>query len=82
MPVAERRRYEDFAAAVFTGRGANLSALLRRAANLDAAAARRALSNAGAGARSLPRDLSPEQWASLWRSCLDGGRARERRRRV
>ncbi|WP_309104668.1 23S ribosomal RNA methyltransferase Erm [Microbacterium sp.] len=63
----DRRRYDAFVRAAFTGRGSNLASIVARAAGADAHAARRALTRAGASRARLPRDLHGEQWAALWR---------------
>lgn len=64
--TADRRRYEHFVRAVFTGRGGSLARILQFATQLDRAAARRAISHAGVAPEALPRDLSAEQWVQLW----------------
>lgn len=63
----ERRAYEAFVRRVFTGRGGTLPRVLQRAAGTQRDSAARILESAGVGRRSLPRDLRPEQWASIWR---------------
>ncbi|MGI6878673.1 23S ribosomal RNA methyltransferase Erm [Microbacterium sp. gxy059] len=65
---ARRPSYERFVRSVFVARGAGLARMLTHAAPLGPAQARRTLARAGIGERALPRDLSPEQWASLWES--------------
>lgn len=66
VPVSERREYEAFVRAMFTGRGSNLAAVLAAAARIPMPRARRAVAAAGAAERRLPRDLRPEHWAALW----------------
>ncbi|WP_203136839.1 23S ribosomal RNA methyltransferase Erm [Microbacterium sp. JZ31] len=66
VPVAQRRAYERFVAAVFTGSGGSLGRVVQRATRTDAAAVRRALQHVGIASGALPRDLRPEQWAGLW----------------
>ncbi|MGO1510806.1 MAG: 23S ribosomal RNA methyltransferase Erm [Actinomycetaceae bacterium] len=68
LPARQRRGYETFVRSVFTGRGGRLSRVVARAAGVDERAAERALSAAGVGRSALPRDLGPEQWATLWRT--------------
>ncbi|MGC5629652.1 23S ribosomal RNA methyltransferase Erm [Georgenia sp. Z1344] len=66
VPVSQRRGYEAFVRAVFTGRGGRIARVVERAARVDRRAAERALARAGVDGRALPRDVGPEQWASLW----------------
>lgn len=67
VPATERRSYESFVRAVFTGRGATLPAIVASVSGLATVQARRAVAAAGAEDRRLPRDLRPEHWAVLWR---------------
>lgn len=62
----DRRRYDAFVRASFTGRGTSLAGIVARAAGVDAQTARRALARVGAARARLPRDLRGEQWATLW----------------
>ncbi len=66
VATGERRAYERFVRDVFTGPGGTLARVVQHAAHADAASVRRAVHRAGIGSRSLPRDLTPEQWAGLW----------------
>ncbi|MEV8170146.1 23S ribosomal RNA methyltransferase Erm [Microbacterium sp. NPDC077486] len=66
VPVSERRPYEAFVRAVFTGRGSSLTAVVASAAQIPSSRARRAVADAGADGRRLARDLRPEHWAALW----------------
>ncbi|WP_309067527.1 23S ribosomal RNA methyltransferase Erm [Microbacterium sp.] len=66
LPVAQRRAYERFVAAVFTGPGGSLGRIVQRARRTDAATVHLALQRAEIGPGALPRDLRPEQWAALW----------------
>lgn len=66
VPVAERRAYGAFVAAVFTGRGGSLERVAARAARRDPRAVRRVLAASGVRPHALPRDLAPEQWVRLW----------------
>jgi 23S rRNA (adenine-N6)-dimethyltransferase len=68
VAARDRRAYEHFAARTFTGSGARLDRLVAGAARVPLVAARRALNRAGVKGGALPRDLSPEQWAQLWRA--------------
>ena len=69
---AERRPYEAFVRAMFTGRGGSLPAVVAAAARIPTPRARRAVMAAGAGERRLPRELAPEQWAALWHQLSRG----------
>ena len=64
---AERRAYEGFVRAVFSGRGATLERIVAGAAKAPPSVARDAVARAGARG-ALPRDLEAEQWAALWRA--------------
>ncbi|QDQ97119.1 23S ribosomal RNA methyltransferase Erm [Tomitella fengzijianii] len=66
VPPRQRREYERFVRAVFTGRGRGLAQIVGRAAGLGQRRAHRTIAAAGIRDRSLPRDLSPQQWARLW----------------
>ncbi|GGS23633.1 MULTISPECIES: 23S ribosomal RNA methyltransferase Erm [Actinokineospora] len=57
--VDDRAGYQRFVKRVFTGRGRGLRAILAKAGYREAAA--------WAPRDALPRDLSAEQWARLWR---------------
>jgi 23S rRNA (adenine-N6)-dimethyltransferase len=66
VPPADRRRYESFVRAVFTGRGTSLAGIVAAAARVQVPSARRALADAGAAGVRLPRDLRAEHWARVW----------------
>lgn len=66
VPASDRRAYEEFVRAMFTGRGATLPAVVAGAARITVPRARRAVAATGAAERRLPRDLRPEHWAGLW----------------
>lgn len=68
VPVADRRAYQAFVRAVFTGPGGSLTRTIQFAARHGRAGVRRALSGAGVAPAALPRDLSTEQWVELWRT--------------
>nr|WP_197429893.1 rRNA adenine N-6-methyltransferase family protein [Auraticoccus cholistanensis] len=78
VPAAERRRYEDFVRRVFTGRGRGMAQVLDRLPERRAGVAG-LLSAARVPPGALPRDLGPEQWASLWAG-LSGSRLSGRHR--
>ncbi|WP_182348211.1 23S ribosomal RNA methyltransferase Erm [Tomitella gaofuii] len=66
VPPGERRDYECFVRAVFTGRGSGFARIVARAAGMGQGRARSAVRAAGIRQHSLPRDLSAQQWARLW----------------
>ncbi|GIF46863.1 23S rRNA (adenine-N6)-dimethyltransferase [Asanoa ferruginea] len=66
--VAERDPYQRFVQTVFTGRGYGLREILTRSAGVPAPVARDWLRTHRVPANALPRDLTAEQWAALWRS--------------
>ncbi|MFB7251105.1 23S ribosomal RNA methyltransferase Erm [Microbacterium sp. NPDC056234] len=65
VATRDRRRYESFISAVFRGRGHGMLQVLRNTGH-PPSHAQGALSDAGVAHRALPRDLRPEQWATLW----------------
>ena len=67
VPASDRRAYEVFVRAMFTGRGSTLPGVVASAVRIPMPRARRAVAAAGATDRALPRDLRPEHWAALWR---------------
>lgn len=70
--VAEREPYQDFVRHVFTGRGHGLREILERTGRLDRQAVRAWARDARVHPYALPRDLTAEQWASLWRLVVRG----------
>ncbi|WP_291798859.1 23S ribosomal RNA methyltransferase Erm [Brevibacterium sp.] len=66
VPAEARGEYAAFAHRVFTGAGGSLSRVLQRATQHPVRQVRVALAEAGAAESSLPRDLTPEQWAVLF----------------
>lgn len=66
VPVSERRAYEAFVRAMFTGRGGSLPAVVATSARIPMPRARRAVAEVGAAKHRLPRDLRPEHWSGLW----------------
>ncbi|QMW65406.1 23S ribosomal RNA methyltransferase Erm [Mumia sp. ZJ1417] len=67
VPETERAPYERFVKAVFTGRGSGLEQILVRAGGARSGEVRHALRDAEVARGALPRELTPDQWASLWR---------------
>lgn len=66
IPRTERRAYEMFVRAVFSGRGGRLDRVIQGAARVSLATARTALARASVPADALPRDLDARQWTALW----------------
>jgi len=66
--VTDREAYQRFVHTVFTGRGYGLREILTRAAGVPAPTAREWLRTNRVSPTALPRDLTAEQWASLWAS--------------
>lgn len=63
---ADRRAYDGFVRAVFTGRGRGIAEVVGRVGGQRMPRMRRTLGDAGITPDALPRDLSPDQWAALW----------------
>ncbi|GAA0379615.1 hypothetical protein GCM10009530_32820 [Microbispora corallina] len=66
-----REPYQDLVRRVFTGRGRGLREILGRA-GLDQAAVRRWLRETGLSPYALPKDLTADDWASLWEARVTG----------
>ncbi|GIF73470.1 23S ribosomal RNA methyltransferase Erm [Asanoa siamensis] len=77
--VAEREPYQRFVHTVFTGRGYGLREILTRAAGVPAPLARDWLRAENLPTNTLPRDLTAEQWATLWATVRRSGRSPSRR---
>ncbi|GII27548.1 23S ribosomal RNA methyltransferase Erm [Planotetraspora mira] len=75
--IEERGRYQDFVRQVFTGRGRGLGEILGRVARDDRAAVRDWLRRERVSPHLLPKDLTAEQWATLWNTA-GGGDPRNR----
>jgi 23S rRNA (adenine-N6)-dimethyltransferase len=67
VPARERSAYDRFVRVTFTGRGRGIEQILVRASGRPARDVQRAVAEAAARPSALPRDLAPEQWATLWR---------------
>jgi 23S rRNA (adenine-N6)-dimethyltransferase len=67
LPESERRAFQVFAGAVFAGRGVGLSRIVQAAARVRRPVAEAAVGRARARG-ALPRDLTAEQWAAMWRA--------------
>lgn len=68
VPLSERAAYERFVRRVFTARGRGIGQILQRGLGMSRSSGGAALSRASVSPAALPRDLTPPQWASLWRS--------------
>jgi 23S rRNA (adenine-N6)-dimethyltransferase len=66
LPEADRAAYQRLVAAVFTGRGSGLAGILR--AHLPRGELRRWLRAHDVSPVALPRDLTSDQWLSLYRA--------------
>lgn len=71
VPNSDRKAYEGFIRSVFTGSGRSLPRILERAAGIGHTSAKKLLGRAGVPHRSLPRDITPQQWAALWGALKD-----------
>ncbi|GAB3545492.1 23S rRNA (adenine-N6)-dimethyltransferase [Actinopolyspora lacussalsi] len=58
--------YRRFVRDVYTGRGRGLGEILERTGRIDRSALREWLRLEHVSTRSLPKELTAEQWASLW----------------
>lgn len=65
LSAAHRGAYEGFVRRVFSGRGGRLERIVQGAARVGPAVAQRAVARAHAHG-ALPRDLTPEQWVTIW----------------
>ncbi|MFC4140033.1 MULTISPECIES: 23S ribosomal RNA methyltransferase Erm [unclassified Microbacterium] len=63
LPLSGRSGYVRFVRDVFTGRGRGIDRIVRARGGR-----RGAVRRAGIAPDALPRDLTPEQWAALWRA--------------
>lgn|SRR5699024_1471435 len=70
--VTNRAAYQRFVKDVFTGRGRGLREILTRTARIDRAALREWLHTQHVSPQALPKDLTAEQWASLWQHTPTG----------
>lgn len=66
LPPAERRAYQRFVEAVFTGRGAGIAGILRP--HLARRELRQWFREHEVSPAALPRDLEPAHWVSLYRA--------------
>ncbi|MER5995482.1 23S ribosomal RNA methyltransferase Erm [Streptomyces viridosporus] len=76
--VRERREYRDFVKQVFTGRGRGLREILQRTGRVPARELSAWLRAHGVSPQALPKDLTAEQWASLWATARGGHAAPQR----
>ncbi|MEV0969075.1 23S ribosomal RNA methyltransferase Erm [Microtetraspora glauca] len=68
--VPDRRPYQDFVKQVFTGRGRGLREILDLTGRVHRTALRDWLRADRVSPYALPKDLTADQWASLWRLTL------------
>ena len=64
VPWIDQHDYQEFVRSVFTGRGRGMASILRQlhpGGQVDAL-----LSGASVGGMALPRDLTVEQWSTIW----------------
>ncbi|WP_083521893.1 23S ribosomal RNA methyltransferase Erm [Arthrobacter luteolus] len=66
VPSKERRGYENFVYATFTGKGRTLAQVITQSTGAPSNDVSRALSDLSLTAIRLPRDLDVEAWVSLW----------------
>lgn len=81
VSIEERRNYDSFVRAAFTGRGRTLAQILGQASKTSSEKAARVLSELSLGEARLPRDLHGEDWVVLW-SRLARNRLPHHRERV
>lgn len=73
--VHDRARYQRFVKDVFNGRGRGLREILARTGRMERSALREWLHVEAVSPQALPKDLTAEQWASLWRRTSGGDAA-------
>ncbi|MBA8827530.1 23S rRNA (adenine-N6)-dimethyltransferase [Saccharopolyspora lacisalsi] len=64
--VSDRTSYQRLVREVFTGRGHGLREILARTGRLDRGTLREWLHGNHVSPQALPKDLTAQQWASLW----------------
>ncbi|MFJ6566740.1 23S ribosomal RNA methyltransferase Erm [Streptomyces sp. NPDC091292] len=65
----DRKRYQDFVQRVFTGKGRGLPQIVTSAVpNVSRRQVERALRESGVASAALPKSLTAQQWAELFRS--------------
>lgn len=69
--------YQRFVKRVFTGRGRGLAEILARTGLIDRHSLRRWLRQEGVAGNALAKDLTADQWASLWRIIANDFRSAE-----
>ena len=65
--VDERDPYQRFVKEVFSGRGRGVREILARTGRIERSALREWLREQRVPPQALPKDLTAQQWASLWR---------------
>jgi 23S rRNA (adenine-N6)-dimethyltransferase len=76
VAAAHRKPYRQFVHDVFTAKGRGLVAMLADASGMSCRLVQRWIADAGVPATLLPKDLSAEQWAQLFRLRPTGFRSR------
>jgi 23S rRNA (adenine-N6)-dimethyltransferase len=77
IPAGDRDPYRQFVHDVFTAKGRGLAAMLANASGTsDRRLVQRWIADAAVQGTALPKDLSAEQWAKLYRSRPTGSRSR------
>jgi 23S rRNA (adenine-N6)-dimethyltransferase len=71
--VTDLGGYQELVRAVFTGRGRGLVDILARTGRFSRSAARVWVRDQRVPARTLPKHLTAEQWASLWAAARTSG---------
>lgn len=77
---AARHGYRHFVRGVFTGRGRGMADILRRSSAGDRRSVQRALDQCAIRFDALPRDVTADEWTTLWHA-IGGGRTPARARR-
>jgi 23S rRNA (adenine-N6)-dimethyltransferase len=73
----DQRSYASFVHGIFTGRGRGVADILRQRSVCDPRTIKHVLDQSSTNQNALPRDLSADQWAALWKAL---GSARNRRK--
>lgn len=73
----DQRSYANFVHCIFTGRGRGVADILRQRSVCDPRTIKHVLDQSSTNQNALPRDLSADQWAALWKAL---GSARNRRK--
>lgn len=74
--VDDREPYQRFVREVFNGRGRGAREILARTGHIERSALGEWLREQRVSPQALPKDLTAQQWASLWRRTSGGGRSK------